>query len=172
MSPDPASLVLGYLAELRGIPPEDWTDGPVTDRALRLARLDALSILVSFLAAELETDLIDSMETDTVDIPGGGRLVRSETSSSTWNGEHASEQMRHDLALAVATALAVDVATGAIDTGRRNIALAAVNAAYEAIPSFSSLKVAGRKRFGLEIGDYRTYSTSYKVHVEQEEDER
>lgn len=168
---EPAGTTLAVYALLQGIPPDAWIDGTVIDQGIRLDRLRALQGLAHFLAQEIEDTLIGAMDSDHVDLPGIGRLVRSETSSSKWSTEHASDRMREDLARAVATSIALDIATGAIDTTRRNIALAAINAAYEAIPSFSSLKVAGRSRFGLHIGDYRTYSTSYKVTVEHLEGE-
>ena len=75
--------------------------------------------------------------------PGLGHVVRAETSRSTWSSDSAPERLRDDLARAVADDVAIDIATGEIDPMKRNVALHALRAAYEAIPSFSSIKQAG-----------------------------
>lgn len=170
--PDPAALVLGHLAELRGMPEEDWTHGPVSELGFRLHRLRQLQGLAHAIAQEIEDSLVASMETNTVEVASLGRLVRSEQTTSTWRDGGAAERMRDDLARAVADSISLDVATGEINVGTRNVALVAIRAAYDAIPAFSSLKVAGRQRFGLHLGDYRSYATHYRVTVESIEDER
>lgn len=168
---DPAALVLGYLAELRGVTLDDWTEGPVGERGLRLHRLRVLADLLATRISAVEQSLADSMETDRIDVPSLGQLVREEVVRERWKGDGAGERLRDDLAMAVAQDVAMDVGTGELDPIKRNVALATMRAAYDAIPSFSSLKVAGRRRFGLHIADYRDYSTGYKVTVISLEDE-
>jgi hypothetical protein len=106
------------------------------------------------------------MDEDEVTFPGVGRLVRSEKLTTKWRDKSSGEQMRDDLATAVASAVALDVATGEVDPMKRNVALAAIRTAYEAIPSFNNLKVAGRKRLGLRMDDYLAYDSHYVVSLE------
>jgi len=162
---DPAGVLLGTLTELSTLGPDAWTDGDVTDQAIRLDRLITLSLLVKEAREMIELSLAESMETDDLYTPVGV-LRRVERNTSAWRYEGASERLRDDLAMAVASSVAIDVATGEIDPAKRNVAMAAMRKAYEAIPSFSSLKVAGRKSLGLHIGDYRSYSTHYGVDIE------
>jgi hypothetical protein len=162
---DPAGVVLGALVELRSVPPDAWTEGSVNDQAVRLDRLAALNALVREAQAMVELSLAESMETDDMPTPVG-TLHRVEKRTSTWSYSGAAERMRDDLAMGVAHDVALDVATGELDPMKRNVAIAAMRAAYEAIPSFSELKVAGRRRFGLRMDDYRTYSTRYTVELE------
>lgn len=169
--PDPAALVLGHLAELRGIPEEDWWHGSVADLAHRLHRIRAMREFLHEMEQEIEENLAASMETDVIDIPGLGRSRRSETTRSTWADDSAAERLRDDLASAVAREVALDIATGEMDPMKRNVAMHTMRAAYEAIPSFSSVKTAGRKRFGIAIGDYRSFDTGYTVKIEAVEDE-
>ena len=166
---DPASLLLGYLAELRGYELDEWTDGSIEERGLRLHRLRVLVELLNDRISAVEESLSGSMEYDRIRMPYG-ELVREETSRERWKDDGANERLRDDLAEAVAVDIAMDVATGEIDPMKRNVALAALRAAYVAIPSFSSLKVDGRRRFHLSLGDYRESLTGYKVTVIAAED--
>jgi len=166
---DPGTVVLTALAELRPMKPDEWTDGPIFERAVRLDRINALVALLMERREQIEESLIPSMVDDVVPVAGVGRLVREEKWSSTWRTGNSSQQMRDDLATAVATSVATDVATGDIDQMRRNIALQALRVAYRAIPSFSSLNKAGREELGLHIDDYRSSSSHYKVTLQPEE---
>ena len=170
LTADPATSVLGYLAELRGAYAlDDWTDGTIEDRGLRLHRLRVLDDLVTTLIAAIEESLASSMEYDRIRMPYG-ELVREEVKRERWKDEHASDRLRDDLAEAVAVDIAMDVATGEVDPMKRNVAIAALRAAYVAIPSFSSLKVDGRRRFHLHLDDYREAVPGYKVTVIAAED--
>lgn len=163
---DPAAALLGMIAELRSFRPEHW-DGDLLTRALAYSRLRFLAALCTENAEALEADLAASMETDDVQA-GPLRLHREPTTRSAWRHKDSGRQMREDLAQAIAASLALDMATGEINPVIRNIVVATMRAAYEAIPSFSSLNKAGRERFGLRVGDYREFSTVYKVTVEEE----
>jgi hypothetical protein len=166
---DPATHVLGYLAELRGMELDEWTDGTIEERGLRLHRVRALAGLLDVIANALEESLSGSMEYDRMRMPYG-ELIREETKRERWTDEGASDRLRDDLAEAVAVDIAMDVATGEIDPLKRNIAIAAMRAAFVAIPSFSSLKLDGRRRFRLDLRDYRETLTGYKVTVIAAED--
>lgn len=163
--PTPESV----LAELRlyARQPDEWTEGTIEERARRLSALRQLKALTDDIILAVEQSLIESMEADDVPVAGVGMLRRGEVTRSTWRYDGASEQMRDDLARAVATHIATDIATGEIDQLKRNIALHTMRAAYSAIPQFSSLKQAARRTFGLTLGDYRQYDTVYKVTIEE-----
>ena len=162
---DPITLVTSHLDQLRNNE-DEWLEGTVVDRGLLLARLRRLASTVASIADEVEESLVGSMETEVVEVPGLLRMERTESRRSTWHDEASPSRMRDDLAGAVAIDVALDVGTGELDPVKRNIALATMRAAYEALPSFSSLKQAGARRFGLNIGNYRAFSTTYKVMVE------
>jgi hypothetical protein len=163
---DPATAVLTASVELRATDPEAWTDGSDRELAMRLERVMTLQSQLEFARSEIELALAERMETDEQVVPGVGVLRRSEATRTSWRNEHSADQMRDDLAAAVSNNVAIDVATGDIDPMKRNIALHAIRTAYEAIPSFSNLKQAGRDRLGLHIGDYRTYATYYRISLE------
>lgn len=164
--PDAGALVLAALAELRGIKSEQWVEGTVRDRAIVLDRVRELSRVLADATTELELSLIDSMESDELLVPGVGLFKRVPSRSSTWRDGDASRRMRKDLARAVADHIALDVATGELDEGKRNVALATMREALDVIPAFSSLKQGSRERFGLDIEDYRTFTTYYSIKVE------
>jgi hypothetical protein len=166
---DPATTALAVLAELAGIPEDDWLDGPVSDVGLRYHRLLAVERLVHSLCESLQLQLVDSMDSDLVGFPGG-RLVRTEVNSSAWKTKDSGKQLRDDLTRAVADNIALDVATGDMDPIKRNVARATMLLALEAIPSFSNLNKAGRERLGLQMSYYRDYGTTYKVTVEALDD--
>jgi len=164
---DPGTVVLTALGELRGIADDAWIEGPLLDRVIRLDRAKVLVELLTARIHDIEQSLVDSMEEDEFAVPGIGKVVRERKTSSSWRNEHASQQMREDLASAVAAVVALDVATGEMDPMKRNVALAAVRTIYEAIPAFSSLKAAGRARLGLKMSDYRSYSDYYAVTLDR-----
>lgn len=168
--PDPTDLTRVLIDDLLNIDEDAWTEGTLDEVALRLYRLQSLGRICEHLAAACEQTVIDSMETDSMTVTGLGKVTRVEKTSSAWNGEHASARLRDDLTQAVATNIATDIATGDIDPVKRNIARAAMNLAFEAIPSFSSLNKPGRERLGLHIGDYRTYATSYKIAIDADKE--
>jgi hypothetical protein len=163
---DPATALLSALQETRVIPDDAWTEGGMFDLALRLDRVNALAEILNKVKGYLETELADRMEADDVPIHGVGLLHRAPAWRSTWRTKDSGNQMREDLARAVATQVALDVATGDVDQMKRNVALHALRTAYEVIPSFSSLKVAGARRLGLDESDYRERSQYYTVKLE------
>jgi len=163
---EPATALLGVLEELQAIPPDEWTDGDMTELALRLDRVVALRAHLEEVQHWVELSLVERMDSDEVIVPNVGRLRRSRSYRGAWRDSHAGERMRDDLAHAVARAVSVDVGTGDMDPVKRNIALHAIQTAYEAIPSFSSLKVTGQKRLGLDLMDYRSFDAYYSVKLE------
>ena len=167
---DPIDDVTTTIVVLGGITEDTWTTGTVAELARRSQELRRLQAIIRKADKAIEDILVGSMETDTVDIHGVGRITRQEKTQSSWRDGSASERMRDDLARAVAQTIAIDVATGEIDTSKRNIAMATMRTAYEVIPSFSNLLKAGRERLGLFIGDYRAYSTHYTISIEGDGD--
>ena len=67
---DPGTVVLTALAELRGIPDDRWTDGPVFERVIRLDRAKTALFVMKEAIAAIELSLIDSMDEDEVTFPG------------------------------------------------------------------------------------------------------
>jgi hypothetical protein len=102
-----------------------------------------------------------------VPVAGVGLLRRQRAYRERWRGEDSSREMRRDLAEAAAATVALDLATGEVITERRNVALAAIYAAFEAVPSFTNLLVAGRRKFHLSIDDYRERDPYFKVTIEE-----
>lgn len=168
---EPAGLTLAVLALLRGVPADDWLEGDHRDLAITLHRLRVLQGLAHERADEIQQQLVDSMETDDEIAPGLGVIHREETTSSRWKDKSAAEDLRQNLSTAVADTIARDVASGELDQMKRNVALATMRLALEAIPAFSSLNKAGRERLGILISDYREYSTGYKISIEAVEDD-
>jgi len=164
-SADPAEALLASSAVLQGYVPDVWTEGSHFDLAVRLDRIEHLIALLQERREWLQLTLADSMESDE-EVTPVGVLRRHEKERSTWRFPEAGRQMREDLAAAVAHEVALDVGTGEVDPVKRNVALHALRTAYEAIPSFSSLKVTGLKRFRLRLEDYRSKETYYSVSLE------
>lgn len=164
---EPATAAFVALSEMKAVNPNTWTEGTLFDLAMRLERVKALKAHMTEVETWLELSLAERMETDEVPIPGVGLLKRSRASRSVWKFEHSAQQMREDLAKCVANEVALDVATGEFDEMKRNVVLAAMRVAYDAIPSFSNLKVAGQRRLNIHIWDYR--ETEYYNRVTLEE---
>lgn len=165
---DPTGVALGLLAEISRVHGYAWVEGTVNDRALRLRLLREMSARCLEAAADIEMSLTESMESDAVAVAGVGRILRREKTSSSWRYDGAGDRLRDDLADAVARVVALDVSTGEMDPMKRNIARAAMQEAFAAIPAFSSIKAAGKSRLGLMISDYRVYSRSYCIDIEPE----
>jgi len=163
---DPALIAHEAQLELGTISRDEWAEGDTQELARRLLRLDELAAAVRELRADIADTLTGSMEVDEMIVPGVGVLRRSETTTSTWNHNASAEMLREDLAAAITAEVATDIATGEIDEMKRNVARATMRAAYDVIPSFSSIKAAGPKRFGVRISDYRSYGVTYKVAVQ------
>lgn len=163
----PDSALTAASDALAAVEADEWTEGTLGEVAARLRLLRSMIVFVKELESMAELHLIESMDTDHLEVDGVGRFTREETTTSTWADDGASERMRSDLAMAVARNVSVDVGTGEIDEIKQRVAMATMRAAYEAIPSFSSLKVAGRRRFGLRLDDYRTYGNGYRIIMEE-----
>lgn len=170
MDPELATMLAAFIDQIDYIALDTWTEGPVDELGIRLHRARVLQGILHRIDEELEEALIPAMDTDIVGFPGG-RLHREETRRSTWTDGEAGERMRDDLAAAVARTIAMDNATGEIDSMKRMVALHTMRTAYEAIPSFSTLLKAGRTRLGLRLGDYRRYDTGYRITIDTEEDD-
>ena len=117
----------------------------------------------------LSLELSARLEQDITTFVGVGVVQRGYTRRSQWKDKGASEDLRTDVGNAVSSAIALDVGTGEIDTLRRNIARATVDAMYEIIPAFSGVK-AGAKKYGISIGEYRQFSDVPVVTVTPVED--
>jgi hypothetical protein len=109
------------------------------------------------------------METDRVTVPHVGWLRRVPTKRSEWRDERSAEDFRHAIAETVVREIALDLATGEVDPVKRNIARATINEMYDIIPSFSDVKARGR-RLGIDVSDFRSYSTVMKVEFDPEGD--
>jgi hypothetical protein len=117
----------------------------------------------------LEMELAARLETDITALPGVGVVRRGYTRRSEWRDAHSSADLRADVGTAIAQHVALDVGTGEIDPLRRNIAKATVDAMYEVLPSFSSVK-APAKKYGIQIGDYRRFTDQPVVTVDPVEE--
>lgn len=163
---EPATAAFVALSEMKAVSPNQWTEGPLFDLALRLERVKALRNHLNEVESWLELTLAERMEADEVPVEGVGLLKRARATRSSWKYEDSAEKMREDLANRVAEEVSLDVATGEYDEMKRNVARAAMRAAYEAIPSFSNLKVSGQRRLNIHIWDYRTTDYYYRVTLE------
>jgi len=59
---DPGTVVLTALAELRGIAGDEWIEGSLFERTVRLDRCKTLIGLLKQATYEIELSLIESME--------------------------------------------------------------------------------------------------------------
>ena len=100
---------------LAAISEDEWTTGTIAELAQRSQELRRLQSIIRSADKAIEDTLVGSMETDVMDIQGVGRLIRQEKTQTTWKYQGANDQMRDDLAAAVAQTVAIDVATGEID---------------------------------------------------------
>lgn len=165
-STEPLALAEQAIGWLKSVEADAWVEGGVPGNAAMLRTLRALRDVVDERVGWLETVLIDSMEDDEVGVRGVGRVVRRKVPRTTWINKASGENMRRDLRNAVAADIALDIETGEIDERKRNIALATMTAAYEAIPAFSDVKKSGLFRFRLNMDDYRHTDYGYRIEIE------
>lgn len=111
----------------------------------------------------IEVTLIDKMEEDTLSM-GDVTVVKEKATRSSWKPS-GSARMREDIAHNVAAKLALDIGTGEVDVGRRNIVEHAIKELWTIVPAFSNMKVDGRERYDLKISEYRDYSDGWNVRV-------
>ena len=122
----------------------DLTDASEGAPAAELAiRLDIVMRSMGYLKDlrdALELVLIDTMEESTLVTP---EVVvhREPTVRSTWKPSGAA-RMREDIKHAVANNMALDVETGEVNVGRRNVINAAIDELWAGVPAFSSIKQA------------------------------
>lgn len=161
-----AALVTAGI-ELGEADTDSWIDGGIGDLARRLAAIRELRATLDVLANEVEDTLATAMPADNIPISGVGMVKRVGSWRSTWRYDGAGDAMRTDLASAIARAVSINYSTGELDEEKQNIARETMRVAYEAIPSFSALKKAGRKRLGLAIGDYREFTEYYRCVIER-----
>lgn len=135
---------------------KDVTDGELRELAERLVIANTAVDRLREIVVQLEMELAARVERDVTPVAGVGIVYRGYTKRSEWRDENSSADLRHDLGEAVASHVALDNATGEVDSIKRNIARATVDAMFELIPAFSSVK-APAKKYGLKISNYRTF---------------
>jgi len=146
---------------------EDAIVGETTELAQRYRlALEAGSALRQ-MVDDLSDELAARMETETLVVRGVGRLEKKPEKRSTWLHEHSSAQFRKDVGETAVRKVALDIATGELDPARRNIGRAVVDQLWEYLPSFSSVKAAG-KRDGIDIDQYRTTTYVDRVQLDLE----
>lgn len=149
---------------LRAIELEDPTMEDTEELAGLLADASEMITRCTKLRDDLELELSARMDADMVTLPGIGYLSRTREATSRWKDKDSGDILRHDLREAIATRLASNIRTGEMDDMTRNVVRLAIDAAYEVIPAFSSIKAAGRK-LGIDVGDYREFGVRYRVAV-------
>jgi hypothetical protein len=142
---------------------EDCIDGDTPELARRYRLALEAGAALRQLVDDLSDELAARMEADQVRVPGVGMLERKRERRSTWLHEHSSVEFRKAVGDTAVNRIALDVGTGELDPVRRNIGRAVVDLLWEYVPSFSSVKAAG-KRDGIDVDQFRT--TSYVERVE------
>jgi len=160
-------LALHAVAELFLL--TDPTDGSTRDLALRLRHAKDVARRLKDATDALELELAARLESDITTLSGVGIVRRGYTRRSQWRDPESSADLRHDVGEAVCKHVALDVGTGEIDPLRRNIARATVEALYDVIPAFTSVKQPA-KRYGIQIDEYRRYQDVPVITVEPEEE--
>lgn len=163
----PEDVLAQVLLDLERLKPDQWEDGELGDKARRLHLVRQVLDHLRLAADLLEMNIAREMRTDLEQVPGLGDVYRTEETRSAWRDDDSASRMREDVATAVANKIAIDLLTGEVDRGKRAVVMEAFRLAYEAIPSFSNLKVAGRKHLGLRMDDYRTFDTTYRVKIRE-----
>jgi len=148
----------------------DPTEDETAVLAQRMRDADTLARLLKDARAALSDELAARLELDITSFPGIGVVHRGYTRRSEWRDENSSTDLRRAVGEAVTAGVALNIETGELDPRRRNIARATVQALYDIIPSFSSVK-APAKRYGIDIEDYRRWTEVAVVTVDTERDE-
>lgn len=158
--------------DLATVDDDDAVTGTLDELAARLSWAIECRVAADELIDALELVLIDAMPDDVVTVAGVGVLTRSEQYRTTWVNDSSAELLRADLKRAIVAAIAVDPVTGEVDLMRQRVAQLAVDEVYGAVGSFSNVLVPARRRFRLNLDDYRTRQTYYRVRLEDEGDPR
>lgn len=140
------------------------TEGTLADLGRRLDILTRTAATLREAKAALETALIEAMPEDTLTMDGI-RVVRERKSRWAWKSKTSGQQMREDLQRTIAERMSTDPETGEINVGRRRLISEAIQELYDAVPAIQEFKVAGAKRLGLSIFDYKDRSDGYNISV-------
>lgn len=155
--------------DLSTIDSDDASTGTVEDVGRRYALAVEARAAAAELVDDLELHLIDSMPGDVLTLAGVGVLTRHEQRRSEWIDRTSSpERLKADLKRAITDAIAVDPVTGEVDLIRKRVAQLTVDEVFEAVGAISNVLVAARRRHRLDMADYRTTATYYRVRLEDE----
>lgn len=140
------------------------TEGTLPELGMRFQLLLHAAADIRTLKAALETALIEAMPEPTMRM--GDVVVKREPKSRwSWKSKDSGQRMREDLAHAISERMSVDPETGEINVGRRRLIEAAIQELYDAVPAIQEFKVAGAKRLGLSIFDYKDRTEGYNITV-------
>ena len=161
--PDWTWRLRDILGDLVNVDANEASSGPLADLAARLDTLREIVVVAKAIIEMIETAMPLDMEADMV--PAGRYIVvREKEVRSSWKPSGA-ERMRADIRSTIATRMSIDVATGEVNQERRNVIVAAIDELFTGVPSFSSIKVDASRRWGLHMGEYRTYTDGYKINL-------
>jgi hypothetical protein len=169
---DPDTTLRRAAFDLGTLDDDDVTDGSLDELGTRFILATRARDAAAELIDMLELALIDAMPEDVLSIAGVGALTRSEKRRSSWIGDSSADLMRSDLRRAVVAAVAVDRVTGEVDPLRQRIASLAVDEMYDAIGSFTTVLRPAQRRLGIDMNDYRQWSSYYRVALETENDDQ
>jgi hypothetical protein len=142
------------------------SEGTLADVARRLDAALRIRNAADLIANECEQRLVDDMDTDGLTVAGVGLVTRQEVKRSSWRDDAASSRFREDVARAIVDDIALDPATGELDAVKRNIARATMSLAMDVLPSFQGLRSGMARHIGIDLGDYRQFSTGHKIVVQ------
>jgi hypothetical protein len=165
--PDPERACAEFIGALEHIAAEEWIDGPVPDIGRRLAMARWILVRIQRAVNDMSDALALSMEEDSLTVDGFGILKRTPIKSSRWRYEESAQRLRDDVRDAVVSSIAMDIATGEVDPVKRNIARVAIDRVWDIVPSFSTIKAAGRS-YDLDINEYRDFVTVNKIELYEE----
>ena len=146
------------------------TEGTLEDKAQRHRQIVYAIKQLSLLRDGIEESIVGDMHEDTMH--AGHMTVRREKAVRwTWKDKDSGSKMREDLAYAIANRMSTDPETAEVNVGRRRLITEAIQEVYETIPSIQTLKVAGAKRHGLSVFDYKDSTTGYRITVTGDEED-
>jgi len=146
------------------------TEGTLVECAQRLRDARMARVALDEVIAMLEMELPARMEDDSIEVPGVGVLRRQRKRSTTWADERAAGEFRKLVADTAINKVALNVATGELDPTIRQVGRAVVDKLWEYVPSFSSVKAAG-KHDGIDVDEYRTHTDSFVAVIDTLEGE-
>lgn len=146
---------------------EDVTDGELADLARRLSTAEQALEQLRLVASVLSSEISARVEVDITPVPGVGVIQRGYTRRSNWRHESSAAELRTHIGEAIVRAISLDIATGELDPAKRNISRATIEALWDILPSFSSVKQPAH-RYGIRIGEYREFYDAAVVHIAKE----